>query len=48
MAQVERGKESKRKLIGRTSSAEERERGGEAVKNYPHICVFVEGIETKA
>ena len=43
-----------RKLIGIASIAGERknggkkERGDEAVKKYPHTCVFVEGTETKA
>jgi hypothetical protein len=27
---------------------EQKKKGGEAVKNYPHTCVFVEGRETKA
>jgi hypothetical protein len=26
---------------------EQKKGGGEAVNNYPHPCVFVEGIETK-
>jgi len=27
---------------------EQKKKVSEAVENYPHTCVFVEGIETKA